>query len=717
MTRQRLLLLRLAAALTATVGCNSGALPPALPPPDAAPIDDDPGCQPWQPAAAPWSSLPGARPAIMTDPTASPDGKHLYTVGTWLDEGVVKRQILRSADRGRRWCVLPTPDPIIEVAPSRAKDGVLYARACPPTGPGRLYRSENDGSTWAIQTSPPGVACGNGGPLQTSVTDPLTIWVTNLRDEGAGQPVKEVHHSGATIQTSIDGGATWATMNRPSPSFDDVYVQAGLLYATIDAFIVDPRQARRAIAAATPRFEWPQIPQWFATEDGGATWQPIPAPPEALPGQPLAPIVDAESNLYFTTGEAIFRSIDWGRTWSRQGPLPDALVGVTTLGARASGTLFAWHTDAAARLDVDDSVWRTTNGGASWQRLSAPDGDPVLAPAEGVIVSVGTTAWSTTTDGGATWAAGPVAVAPSSIASSSPGQYWGVDRSSQVRAPTRERGLAPALRSFDDGKTWQVAGAASGDLLLDGASNDVAFTQGWSWSLARSEDRGETWETLSPPTGSMVEAASCAAPASCLYVLLSTESEPSRCFISKSADRGRTWTPPREVSSLICFGRNLTVSAQDADHLWSPCGSAICESKDAGASWTTHPLATPADQAVNVLVVLPDGTLLAGIPPANDGTSAGSLLRSTDGGTTWQTVMAGQQGVLFTSRAAPQTLWMVEYPAMAGPRLLRSDDAGATWNLRRALQGNGFDFWVTGIVDRPQGGFLAATSYGLMTLD
>jgi hypothetical protein len=660
----------------------------------------------------------------MSDPKASPDGKHLYSVGTWLDAGVIKRQVLRSADLGQRWCVLPTPESIAEVAPSRAKDGVLYARACPAKGAtGRILRSEDNGATWAATaTSTPGGTdtCGQAGVLtgprllETSVSDPRTLWLMSR-----GQLVVDgVTYDGTTIHASTDGGESWVAVPPPRPTFPEVYEEAGFLFATVESFVLDSRSPRRAIAASTgPSFTAPAKAEWFTTEDGGATWQPMAAPPEALSGQTRTPLVDADSNLYLAAGLDLFRSTDWGRTWSARGELPHPLLDVTTLGAPASGTLFAWHTDASAVLDLDDSVWRTTNGGASWQRVSVPAGaDPVLAPAEGVMVSVGTTLWSTTTDGGATWKAGPVGVAPGSIASSLPGQYWAVDRSSQVRAPTRERALSPALRSFDDGKSWQVAGAASGELLLDGASDDVAFTQGYSWSLSRSEDRGATWEALAPPPGLIVETATCAAPSSCLYVLLSAEYEPERCFISKSADRGRTWSPPRTIPMAVCYAKNLAVSAEDGDHLWSPCGPALCESKDAGSSWITHPLAIPADQGVNGLVVLPDGTLLAAAPPTNDGTAKASVMRSADGGATWQTVLSGQ-GVLFASKAAPHTVWMVEYRETTGPRLLRSDDAGATWNVRQVLEGNGFDFWVSGLVDRPQGGFLAATTYGLITLE
>jgi photosystem II stability/assembly factor-like uncharacterized protein len=657
----------------------------------------------------------------MSDPTASASGKHLYSVGSWLDAGIVKRQILRSADLGQSWCVLEAPGPVVEVAPSRAKDGVLYARSCPANaGIGLIFRSEDGGATWTTSNPPDGsVVCGieMKAALQTSVTDPQTLWLT----QRGRYTVDGVTYDGRRIHTSTDGGESWVSLNPPRPKFSAIYEEAGYLEAALETFVVDPKSPRRAIAAGTVRpAEPPYASQWFTTEDGGATWQPIPVPPEWSPGQDGTLTVDVNSSLYRLAGHDVVRSTDWGHSWNRMGRLPDPMLGLTTLGARQGGTLFAWRANAFAALDADDTVWRTADGGATWQRLALPIEeavDPVSAPAGREIVAVGTAGWWATTDDGATWTPGTVVPAPSSFASSVPGQYWAGDTTAQSRQLTRAR-TAPALRSFDDATMWKIAGAAWGEFLFDSASKDGAFSLE-GWSISRSDDRGETWAPVSPPPGLMVEAATCSAPASCLYVLLS-ESVDSQdaCFVSKSVDRGRTWTERRSAPRSVCTERTLSVSPDDGDQLWAPCGAANCESRDGGRSWIAHPLAIRSDREANDIVALPGGVVLTTVPPAPriDDDAPGFLARSDDGGATWRTVLPAY-GLLFASRAAPRSIWFVEYFETGGPRLYRSDDAGATWQLRHAFALDDAYFRVTGIADRPRGGFLAATSYGLMTMD
>src|SRR4051812_31027804 len=169
---------RMVAGLIAglAMGCGGG---------DAAPDPSDVvlgavPCEAWRPSDADWSSLPTSRPAILGIPSASPSGNYLYSVGTWFDAGKARRQILRSHDLGDTWCVLPTPDEVALIAPSRASGTVLYALTCPPAASAPyLLRTTDGGATWTTAATglPDGFAdCrGTSSLLQTSSMDPDAV--------------------------------------------------------------------------------------------------------------------------------------------------------------------------------------------------------------------------------------------------------------------------------------------------------------------------------------------------------------------------------------------------------------------------------------------------------------------------------------------------------------------------------------------------------------
>ena len=84
------------------------------PPPD---ILSEVPCEDYRPSEAAWSSLRTARPALIGRVSASPSGHYLYAAGTWLDAGRLQQRALRSRDHGETWCVLATPEPVVQTPP------------------------------------------------------------------------------------------------------------------------------------------------------------------------------------------------------------------------------------------------------------------------------------------------------------------------------------------------------------------------------------------------------------------------------------------------------------------------------------------------------------------------------------------------------------------------------------------------------------------------
>jgi photosystem II stability/assembly factor-like uncharacterized protein len=681
-------------------------------------------CEAWRPSDADWSSLPAPRPAILGAPSASPSGNYLYSVGTWFEAGKARRQILRSHDLGETWCVLPTPDQVALITPSRASGTVLYALTCPQGGGApHLQRTIDGGATWATPVGglPDGFADCSGASslLQTSVTDPNAVWLNGIAGTGP---------YGSSLYVSHDGGESW-TVPYP-PAWTSAYP---LSYAFADGLLVDPIAATRVLAWGTVETfdsdtgRLVQEPErWFSTQDLGSTWREIEAPPTLAGSRPPVVLVDVGSSLYVQTETGLLRSSDWAETWSAR-TLPDPLARPTTLSSGRAGQLYAWNVYAGLYVGADATVWRTDDGGASWNPLSVPLDpaiDPVLSLHGGdVVVGVGLFGMSTSKDGGRTWTAGPLVPAPGNLAQSPVDwrRIWADDH--VPPAGQTERGTSsPSLQSTDGGLTWTVVGDASGRVLMDGASADVAYQGVYfgSGGPARTEDGGRTWVPFpGPDAGGIAAAATCPPPGSCLYVLasLTTESDDA-CSLARSDDHGRTWTQAQPVPAQLCWGApTIAASPDEPAHLVAACVDSLCETSDGGQSWTSHAVGTDPKRMFDSILFTRGGVVLA----ATTGTTypgdpeRSVVARSTDGGSTWTEVMP-EGGVLAASAAHPETVFLISRRSNGADAVYRSDDSGATWNLASppAETTDNLGFKIMALADTPEGGFIASTVYGLV---
>lgn len=275
------------------------------------------------------------------------------------------------------------------------------------------------------------------------------------------------------------------------------------------------------------------------------------------------------------------------------------------------------------------------------------------------------------------------------------------------------------FRSEDGGQTWNAANKGLPTLQISAlafASNGTAFAGGLTGGIAISTNRGSTWYT----TGSagLEQAVTSIAPspryAEDATVLVGTDGG----GVMRSADRGHHWTPANfrlgdlHVLALACapaWGDHEELFAATADGVYrstnggrawrgtgrglegkvvqalavSPDfdrdrtlfagteGDGIFRSTDAGGSWEPSGIGTEG-LTINCLWISPefarDRTILAG-------TSAG-ILRSIDGGGTWQVVYQSGDPVLALagSRAAVCAGTMEQ-------GILRSDDGGQTWHV------------------------------------
>lgn len=193
----------------------------------------------------------------------------------------------------------------------------------------------------------------------------------------------------------------------------------------------------------------------------------------------------------------------------------------------------------------------------------------------------------------------------------------------------------------------------------------LALSNGWLYAggtggIARSNNGGDQWQQSSAGSENPVTAFA-AAPNDPNLLLAATLTQ----GVLRSTDAGAHW-------SVTTFGlETLECTAllwEDENRVFVGTTSGIYVSPNEGRAW--RPCSGTEGAPIAALVALADNTLLAGV-------ELGGVLRSQDGGETWQrhgdlppaititTMLAGDCGVLIAS---------------GEHGLLLSDDGGAHWN-------------------------------------
>ena len=142
---------------------------------------------------------------------------------------------------------------------------------------------------------------------------------------------------------------------------------------------------------------------------------------------------------------------------------------------------------------------------------------------------------------------------------------------------------------------------------------------------------------------------------------------PSLLGLISSDDAGQTWT---SVSLKGKADFHALKIAHGQVYGFDSTGQAFMVSKDVGKSWDTRSKLLMIDFAVSPT----DSEVVIG-------TSASGLLKSGDGGKTWQPI--GAQSMVFLSWLEPARLWAVD--ARGGVYL--SGDGGTNWQPQGALSG------------------------------
>jgi photosystem II stability/assembly factor-like uncharacterized protein len=393
----------------------------------------------------------------------------------------------------------------------------------------------------------------------------------------------------------------------------------------------------------------------YRSANGGATFTPM-----TISG--LAFAFDAAGGALAGTADGVWRSPDGGASWN---PANAGMAGERVEALATDGPAGVW----AGTSDGD--VWRSTDAGLTW----TPDGAGL--PGAGILaieILPGRVLAATrggglfaTTDGGVTW----------TVAGANPGEIRDLHRAgADLWIAATGHGV---FLSSDDGAS--AATASSAEMHTPGLS-DLAGAAGPLYlgsigaGVFRSTDGGATWSPSSTGLGNLHVAAVAAAA-------------PGRAWAAAwpglfaTTDAGISWAlaafAARRTHEIITLPGDILIASVENTQQQPT----LQRSTDAGATWT-EVWSSPFVFRLETSAVTSDGTVLVG----GMSVFGGLLLRSTDGGTTWSEVQLGSTGIEALAAGPDGLAWA----AAASNIVHRSTDHGAAWS---ALPNGG---WPTGTV-------------------
>ena len=501
---------------------------------------------------------------------------------------------------------------------------------------------------------------------------------------------------------------------------------AGIEGGSISALAIDP-QSPETVFAATRRAGL------FKSTDGGGSWHSLAIPLSAAPIVWLAIAPADPQTVYAGTGRGVFKTTDGGATWSaandgllRQGECVRARMAADR-GIRPGPGRRPWRPRDRLRSHPPAGLFKSTNGGANWQRVNRAavrsviidpnDRETIYFAADGVDWNCDHRDLQEYGRGqhlGCRRSAGqrgrlarqrsePARHRSAEFANALREQRRGSaqehrrgehlalcrsDRQRRPRARHRSAGFGDPLRRRgrwdlqEHGRRSQLDGPRRGAgstgwnevLVLDPSNPATLYAGAGEAGVIKSTDSGRSWQvSAAGMSGAGVD--EIAAPSrGSAYALVGPQG------LFKRAHHGwrPVFTPPPATALAI-----LAVDPQSPETLYVVSDDdRISRTRDGGESWRRVP-APPIPKTAEIAALAVDAqnsrTLYAGTADYSDSGNAWNYTyKSSDGGATWRALQRDGLGprelsLLAVDPRNPNNLHAV------GDLYYRSDDGGTTW--------------------------------------
>jgi photosystem II stability/assembly factor-like uncharacterized protein len=390
----------------------------------------------------------------------------------------------------------------------------------------------------------------------------------------------------------------------------------------------------------------------FETLDGGTSWRLVAADARAIRAIWFA---DAAHGFAVGDGGLMLRSDDGGASWAAK----DLGTGASFTSIRCSGTQLCVLTTSEGSQLV-----RTTDAGDTHGTLVTPSTDPIRAAAFASPTRVAAAG-----ERGATVVSDDAGVRFAPIGGRLDGTFsalraGGADGT--AFAPGADGALA---QTTDGGRTWHTGDVPTTAALLDVSfpSASVGYALDVDGGLFRTDNAGATWKTLG--TGSTRRPRAVLAPDVSSVLVVGPRG------LRRSADAGETFEQVRS-SAVLRAQLAGVMRAHDDDALFAWGPATVARSSDRGRTWTALP--RPGGRRGVQVAQVAFASARVGL--LRDAT--GRVWRTTNGGRRWTLLSAvGSEDVtgMVVDSARAATLVVSRFGNVAGGYLLRSEDAGATW--------------------------------------
>jgi photosystem II stability/assembly factor-like uncharacterized protein len=328
------------------------------------------------------------------------------------------------------------------------------------------------------------------------------------------------------------------------------------------------------------------------------------------------------------------------------------------------------------------NAWTSTGPRTQWSLVAADSRQSGLV----FIDAIGQPFRST--DGGAHWAS----VSVTGITSAEFESFWFDPKvAHRVYAAVDISGgtgssVLKVARSDDDGASWTLIGTSFAQfsvigtvvrtLRLEISSSDANRMYASVNGVTLTVDGGTTWHTVGPSDNPLRDLALEQTSPGTIYGV-------GQHGVSRSVDNGTTWQLINNGLPSVVSGLSIAVDPAASEHLLliALVGAPGAQTKvlyashDHGASWVSTNASFSDVRTDQQIVFDPSSSSTVYVR------SAGMVSRSTDGGTTWQS-LALLHGAPVNSLSVNGTGTV--YAAADNDGFLRSDDHGSTWLAENA---------------------------------
>lgn len=307
-------------------------------------------------------------------------------------------------------------------------------------------------------------------------------------------------------------------------------------------------------------------------------------------------------------------------------------------------------------------IMKTTNAGESWTYLNSGSTSNLTDVAfydadSGYVVGASGTILKTT-NGGLSWKASAVGTSThNAVCILNPGLVY----IGSILSTSR------LMVSTDYGKTWQNATPAAITATVYAVkflSSTTGFLSTGNGIIFKTIDAGKTWTKKATVSSGNIQDFSFVTPTEIICV-------DTKGYISKSNDAGETWTPAN-VTNQKLYG---SVSDLSASYAVGSAGT-IYKSNMAVTEWTSKTKFATQQQLRQITFLdNQNGLACGGSVTAAD--SLGQLVKTTDGGLSWNVLPYNFKSVVYGFACPAVNVWFVA----TGTKVFKTVDGGNTFTL------------------------------------